>query len=95
LHESSDCSRSFQEVWESLQDDLTGRPVSARSSDNAENIRVTELQDRRITTRQFAEHLGVGKEAAQANFGKTFAEKEDLFEADAARINGRTERASG
>jgi hypothetical protein len=34
------------------------------------------------------EHLGVGKEAARQILEKRFAEKEDLFEALAAVLNG-------
>lgn len=46
------------------------------------------MQDRRLTTVLIAELLGVGKETARQILEKRCAEKEDLFEAFAALLNG-------
>jgi len=53
-----------------------------------ENIRAILMQDWRLTTLLLPEHLGVGKEATRQILKNRFAEKEDLFEAFAAVLNG-------
>jgi hypothetical protein len=53
-----------------------------------ENIRAVVMQDGRLATVLLAERLGVGKEAARQILQQGFTEKEDLFEAFAAVLNG-------
>lgn len=63
----------FQGCGESLEDvSCPGRSVSGRSKENVEKNREFLLQDRQITTRLFAEHIGAGKEAARRILKRVF-----------------------
>jgi hypothetical protein len=52
-----------------------------------EKTQATVMQDGCIKTRLLAECLGVSEGKGQENFGKRFAEKEDLFKVCATLLN--------
>lgn len=64
-----------------------GQPVSTRTNENMEKTQATVMQDGCIKTRLLAECLGVSEGKGQENFGKRFAEKEDLFKVCATLLN--------